>query len=300
MRMPPVALEALGAALAASAAVAVWIWWVAIDGGTRRAIITHSDEFLHHGARALLMYPWAPVFGRGYVLVAIVCLVAARALPRPAADRRGAAGAAGAAARCRAEHGRAGRQRNGAVPPLLAGAAVAGCACGGVRASWPGCWVGSAGSRVALLLALVLDYLREQAHFWRQPTSIVVVAAAGRRWSSRCSRGRGGWSSRGRGGCLAAGRRGDAGAGDAWRLARDRRGPGGAAPSRPLHDLADGADARRMGAVPQDARSAAGGDGRGASPVRAAGLRQRVRGGAAGGAVAGRAEGGHAGTPRAG
>jgi hypothetical protein len=75
MRMPPVALEALGASVLASAAVAAWIWWVAIRGGERRAIITHSDEFLHHGARAILMYPWAPVFGRGYVLVAILCLI---------------------------------------------------------------------------------------------------------------------------------------------------------------------------------------------------------------------------------
>ena len=75
MRMPPVALEALGASFLASAAVAAWIWWVAIRGGERRAIITHSDEFLHHGARAILMYPWAPVFGRGYVLVAILCLI---------------------------------------------------------------------------------------------------------------------------------------------------------------------------------------------------------------------------------
>ena len=75
LRMPPVALEALGASFLASAAVAAWIWWVAIRGGERRAIITHSDEFLHHGARAILMYPWAPVFGRGYVLVAILCLI---------------------------------------------------------------------------------------------------------------------------------------------------------------------------------------------------------------------------------
>ncbi len=60
----------------ATAAIAGWIWWV---GDPRRAsgatIITHSDEFVHHGARALLMYPWAPVFGRGYVLVAIVACI---------------------------------------------------------------------------------------------------------------------------------------------------------------------------------------------------------------------------------
>ena len=33
MRMPPVALEALGASALASVAVSGWIWWVAIDGG---------------------------------------------------------------------------------------------------------------------------------------------------------------------------------------------------------------------------------------------------------------------------
>ena len=68
------AVVAVAVSILASSAVAVWIWWVAIRGGERRVIVSHSDEFLHHGASAYLMYPWAPVFGRGYVLVAIVGL----------------------------------------------------------------------------------------------------------------------------------------------------------------------------------------------------------------------------------
>ena len=51
------ALEALAASAVVSGLVAVWIWWVAIDGGQRRAVITHSDEFVHRGAHAYLMYP---------------------------------------------------------------------------------------------------------------------------------------------------------------------------------------------------------------------------------------------------
>jgi hypothetical protein len=176
MRMPPVALEALGAAFAASAAVAIWIWWVAIDGGTRRAIITHSDEFLHHDARAYLMYPWAPVFGRGYVLVAILCLV----LLVRFRDLLPTAGALlapltllllpGLSTVVLAASGMGQFHRFWQVLPWPAVLAAGACVVAGVL-GW------KRGLAVALLLALVLNYLREQADFWRQPTSIVVVAA---------------------------------------------------------------------------------------------------------------------------
>ena len=56
-------------------AVSVWIWAVAIRGGHRHPVLSHADEFLIHGRRALVMYPWAPVFDRGYVLLAVVLLV---------------------------------------------------------------------------------------------------------------------------------------------------------------------------------------------------------------------------------
>ncbi len=55
-------------------AVSLWIWAVAIRGGHRHAVLSHADEFLLHGKRALVMYPWAPVFDRGYVLAAVVLL----------------------------------------------------------------------------------------------------------------------------------------------------------------------------------------------------------------------------------
>jgi hypothetical protein len=54
--------------------VSAWIWAVAIRGGHRHPVLSHADEFLVHGRRALLMYPWAPVFQRGYVLAAILLL----------------------------------------------------------------------------------------------------------------------------------------------------------------------------------------------------------------------------------
>jgi hypothetical protein len=53
-------------------AVYGWIWWVAIRGGVRETVLSHVDEYRLHGTRALFMYPWAPVFGRGYVLAAVL------------------------------------------------------------------------------------------------------------------------------------------------------------------------------------------------------------------------------------
>jgi Family of unknown function (DUF6541) len=56
------------------AAVSGWIWYVSIRGGRRHGVLSHADEFLVHGHHALLMYPWAPVFARGYVLAALVAM----------------------------------------------------------------------------------------------------------------------------------------------------------------------------------------------------------------------------------
>jgi hypothetical protein len=175
MRMPPVALEALAASALASGAVALWIWWVAIDGGHRRQIITHSDEFLNHDARGLLMYPWAPVYGRGYVLAAILSLVLlvrfrdllplAGALLAPLALLLlpGLNTAAIAATGMGQFH------RFWQVlpwPAVLAAAACVAAALLGVRR----------GLAAALVLALLSERLRTDHDFWRQPTSIVVVA----------------------------------------------------------------------------------------------------------------------------
>jgi hypothetical protein len=176
LRLPPVALEALAASLVASGAVALWIWWVAIDGGHRREIITHSDEFLHHGARALLMYPWAPVFGRGYVLVAIVCLVG---LVRYR-DLLPAAGSVlaplalllvpGVNTAVLAASGMGQFHRFWQVLPWPVALAAGACLVAGLL-----------GPRRALLLAAVLAVLmlvlRDHGAFWREPTSWVVAAA---------------------------------------------------------------------------------------------------------------------------
>ena len=176
LRMPPVALEALAASFVASAAVAAWIWWVAIDGGHRRAIITHSDEFLHHGARAILMYPWAPVFGRGYVLVAIVGLILL-ARYRDMLPTVGAMLAPlvmlllpGLNTVILAASGMGQFHRFWQVLPWPAVLAAAACVLAGLL-GW------KRGLPVALLLAVLMDQLRTDHTFWRQPASVVVVAA---------------------------------------------------------------------------------------------------------------------------
>ncbi|HEX2586658.1 MAG TPA: DUF6541 family protein [Gaiellales bacterium] len=176
LRMPPVALEALAASFLASAAAAAWIWWVAIDGGQRRQIITHSDEFLHHGSRAILMYPWAPVFGRGYVLVAIIGLI----LLARYRDMLPTAGAMlaplvllllpGLSTVVLAVSGMGQFHRFWQVLPWPAVLAATACVAAGLlgwRRALP----------VALVLAVLMTVLRVEHSFWRQPTSIVVVAA---------------------------------------------------------------------------------------------------------------------------
>jgi hypothetical protein len=67
-------LTTLAASTAVIGAVSIWIWAVAIRGGQRHPALSHADEFLLHGKRAIVMYPWAPVFGRGYVLAAVLLL----------------------------------------------------------------------------------------------------------------------------------------------------------------------------------------------------------------------------------
>ncbi|HEY0386863.1 MAG TPA: DUF6541 family protein [Gaiellales bacterium] len=176
VRMPPVALEALGASFVASGAVAAWIWWVAIDGGQRRHVITHSDEFLHHGARAILMYPWAPVFGRGYVLIAVLGLV----LLVRYRDMLPAAGAMlaplalllvpGVSTAVLAVSGMGQFHRFWQVLPWPEVLAAAACVVAGLL-GW------RRGLALAIALAVVMDVARVQHGFWRQPTSIIVIAA---------------------------------------------------------------------------------------------------------------------------
>jgi hypothetical protein len=67
-------LGTLIAMTATAGAIAGWIWWEAIRGGHRHPVLSHADEFVIHSGKAIVMYPWAPVFGRGYVLVAVVAM----------------------------------------------------------------------------------------------------------------------------------------------------------------------------------------------------------------------------------
>jgi hypothetical protein len=174
MRLPPIALEALAVSAVAAGLVTAWIWWVAIDGGHRRQVITHSDEFVHRGAHAYLMYPWAPVFGRGFVLVAVLALVALVRFR----DLLPAAGAMlglllmllvpGLNTLVMLAVGMGQFHRFWQVLPwpevLAAGACLAAA------------WLGARRTvAVALLVAFELDQLRGDAGFWRAPTSIIVV-----------------------------------------------------------------------------------------------------------------------------
>jgi hypothetical protein len=174
LRMPPIALEALATSVVVSGLVAGWIWWVAIDGGHRRAVITHADEFVHRGSHAYLMYPWAPVYGRGYVLVAVFALV----LLVRYRDLLPAAGAMlgllvvllvpGVSTLVISVVGMGQFHRFWQVLPWPAVVAAGAC----VAARWLGARRGVA---APLLLALVLYRLRGMHHFWREPTSVLVV-----------------------------------------------------------------------------------------------------------------------------
>jgi hypothetical protein len=67
-------LGTLAAMTAAVGGIAGWIWWEAIRGGHRHPVLSHADEFVIRSGKAIVMYPWAPVFGRGYVLLAILAM----------------------------------------------------------------------------------------------------------------------------------------------------------------------------------------------------------------------------------
>jgi hypothetical protein len=168
------AVVALAVGTAGSALVAGWIWLVAINGGERRAIITHSDEFIHHGARAYLMYPWAPVYGRGYVLVAILglgllvryrrTLPVAGALLGPLALLL----LPGVSTVVMLSVGMGQFHRFWQVLPWPAALAAAAVVASRLFGRWS--------YAVAAVLAVVLYQLRDTQEFWREPVSWVVVA----------------------------------------------------------------------------------------------------------------------------
>jgi hypothetical protein len=67
-------LGTLAAMTTATGGIAAWIWWEAIRGGHRHPVLSHADEFVIRSGKAIVMYPWAPVFGRGYVLLAVIAM----------------------------------------------------------------------------------------------------------------------------------------------------------------------------------------------------------------------------------
>jgi hypothetical protein len=67
-------LGTLVAMTATVGGIAGWIWWEAIRGGHRHPVLSHADEFVIRSGKAIVMHPWAPVFGRGYVLLAILAM----------------------------------------------------------------------------------------------------------------------------------------------------------------------------------------------------------------------------------
>ena len=199
LRMPPVALEALGASFLASAAVAAWIWWVAIRGGR-----TARD---HHPLRRVPAprHPRDPDVPVGARVRARLRAGGdpvpdpAGALPRPAAGGRRDARAADAAAAAGVEHRGACGHRDGPVPPLLAGAAVAAGRWPRARASPPACWECGAAWRwrwcwrwcwISCASRARSGACRPASSWWQRWL----------RWWWRCGCGRGGWSRAGRGG----------------------------------------------------------------------------------------------------
>jgi hypothetical protein len=170
------AVVAIGVATAGSAVVAAWIWWVAIDGGQRREIITHSDEFVHRGTDAYLMYPWAPVFGRGYVLVSILALGLLvryrRTLPTAGAMLGPLALLLlpGVNTVVMSVVGMGQFHRFWQVLPWPAALAAAALVAARLLGRWS--------YAVAAVLAVLLHWLRmsDMREFWREPTSVAVVA----------------------------------------------------------------------------------------------------------------------------
>jgi hypothetical protein len=165
----------LAGATALIGAISLWIYLIAIHGGRRHPVLSHADEFVLHGRRALFMHPWAPVFGRGYVLAAILLLPVAiryrRLLPLAASSVAllllllvpGVNTVMIAAVGMGQFH----RFWQPLTWPAVAaaGACIAAAALG--RWTWP----------VAIALALGLHEVRGVDWVWRTPTSVLVVAA---------------------------------------------------------------------------------------------------------------------------
>ena len=160
---------------AVTGAVAGWIWWIAIRGGHRHPVLSHADEFLIRSGKAILMYPWAPVFGRGYVLLAIVAL-AWLARYRPMLPAVGGSMALlvllllpGLNTLVIDAVGMGQFHRFWqALPWPVAGAAAA-CAAGVVvgRWAWP----------AAVVIAVAFHEVRGVDTVWHTPVSVIVVAA---------------------------------------------------------------------------------------------------------------------------
>ena len=173
--IPRIAIGTLAAATAISAMIALWIYWIASRGGGRHTILTHSDEFVHNGTRATLMYPWAPVYGRGAVLAGIVLsplLARYRTLLPIAGAMLGLLLlllTPGLNTLLIPVVGMGQFHRFWQVLPWPV-AVAAGCC---VLARYLGRWAWP----VALVVAAVSYYLRGDQVFWREPTSFVVVAA---------------------------------------------------------------------------------------------------------------------------
>ena len=156
-------------------AISLWIYLIAIHGGRRHPVLSHADEFVLHGRRALFMYPWAPVFGRGYVLAAILLLpvvVRYRRLLPLAASSVGLlllllVPGVNTAMIAAVGMGQFHRFWQPLTWPVVAaaGACIVAAALG--RWTWP----------IAFALALGLHEVRGLEWVWRTPTSVVVIAA---------------------------------------------------------------------------------------------------------------------------
>ncbi|MGZ4430006.1 MAG: hypothetical protein ACXVYV_00010 [Gaiellales bacterium] len=174
--VPRSALVTLGASTLVAGAVAGWIWLVAIRGGERHTVVSHADEFVFRSGKAVLMYPWAPVFGRGYVLLGLLCLPLL-ARYRSLLPAMGATLALlvflllpGVNTVVIAAVGMGQFHRFWQVLPWPVALAAGAC----VLARWLRRWTIPA----ALLVAAATTVVRGSDQFFHTPTSILVVIAA--------------------------------------------------------------------------------------------------------------------------